>query len=137
MPDLERRTYRSDVRELRHMSSWWRDWAMRAGLKAETADAGELCLNEAVANIILYGDGPEPGNAIEITLERTARSAEMTIVDGSDEFNPLAHRDPTASHSLEAAREGGRGIPLMREYSSHVQYRRQDRRNILTLTFDI
>jgi anti-sigma regulatory factor (Ser/Thr protein kinase) len=117
------------------MSSWWREWATEAGLDVNTSDAGELCLNEAVANIILYDDHPEPGDHIEITLEQSDAAAIMTIVDSSAEFNPLEHRDPSVPDSIEETPEGGRGIPLIRQFSSEAGYRRQDGRNVLTLTF--
>ncbi|HTM27289.1 MAG TPA: hypothetical protein VL225_18950 [Vicinamibacterales bacterium] len=37
--------------------------------------------------------------------------------------------------SLDNARIGGYGIPLLRAFSNGVDYRRDDDRNILTLTF--
>ena len=104
------------------------------GLTGEVLDDAELCLNEVVANILQHGGG-HPMRPIEIALERTVDAVRMTIADHGRPFNPLDHPAQELPASLEAARAGGLGIHLVRTYATHVQYRRDDDRNMLTLVF--
>jgi len=131
---LDRRTFASDTRELRRMSVWWRDWATRAGLPGETVDDGELCLNEAVGNIIQHGAGLGVA-VITITLERVTAGARMTIEDPRPPFNPLDYPEPPVIQSLADARVGGLGIPLIRAFTAEALYERDHDHNVLILTF--
>jgi anti-sigma regulatory factor (Ser/Thr protein kinase) len=72
------------------MSAWWREWATHAGLSSDTCDRGELCLNEAVGNIILHGTiDHEP--AVDVVFERWSDAVRITVIDSGDRFNPLEH----------------------------------------------
>jgi serine/threonine-protein kinase RsbW len=134
--DVEHRTFASDVRELRRISAWWRQWAAWAGLSGDASDEGELCLNEAVGNIVQHSGDHAPTQPIGITLERTARGARMTVTDRGRPFNPLAHTPPDPPLTLDDAPIGGLGIQLIRAHAASIEYRRDNDENVLILTFD-
>jgi anti-sigma regulatory factor (Ser/Thr protein kinase) len=135
MQGAERRTFRKDIGELRRMSTWWREWAARAGLSGETAYGGEVCLNEAVGNIIQHGGDDQTPHAIQVTLEPSTDAVRMTIVDDFRPFDPLQHPASDSPQSLTEAPIGGRGIPLLRTYASELRYRRDQGQNELIMIF--
>jgi anti-sigma regulatory factor (Ser/Thr protein kinase) len=117
------------------MSDWWRAWAGEAGLPRESLDDGELCLNEAVTNIILHGHRTDASVPLAITFEPLDDAVQMTITDHLSPFNPLEHPVHTAPTSLDQARPGGLGIHIMRVHAAGMAYHRSDDQNTLTLVF--
>ena len=136
MREFERRTFTADVSELRRLSAWWNDWAAWARLSDEPSYRGELCLNEAVANVILHGCGDGAAHEITITLERLDGQVRMTLEDNGSAFDPLRHPRPAPLTTLEDAPVGGLGVELLRIYSTEACYRHESGRNVLTLVVD-
>jgi serine/threonine-protein kinase RsbW len=124
-------TYTNDIGELRRMSASWCEWAASIGLPTEIQDRGELCLNEAVANIILHSS---LARAITITLDRETDVVRMTIADDGEPFDPLTHPAADRPRTLDEARPGGLGLHILRTSPNGVAYRRVGDRNELTLT---
>jgi len=118
------------------MSDWWRQWAASAGLSDDASHQGELCLNEAVGNIVQHGRDDTAPRSIGITFERLARGARMTVTDSGRAFNPLAHTPPHPPLTLNDAPIGGLGIGLIRTHAASTEYRRENDQNVLILTFD-
>ena len=132
---LECRRFRADAHALRPMSAWWREWASHAGLNSEACDRGELCLNEAVGNIIQHGTIDDHG-AVEVMLERSPHAVRITVIDSGDRFNPLEHPVVEPPSSLEHAAIGRLGIPLMASSADEISYRRENGQNLLTFRFE-
>ena len=96
-----------------------------------TAQAAKLCLNELVANTILYGyPGGEEGR-IEVTVDYADGALHVTIADDGIPFDPLAAPEAAPMTGLEDARIGGFGIKLFRESSRSARYERSGGRNRL------
>ena len=117
------------------MSAWWRQWASHAGLTSEACDRGELCLNEAVGNIIQHGTIDDE-RAVEVVLERSSDAVRITVIDSGDRFNPLEHPVAALPSSLENATVGRLGIPLMGSSADEISYRRENGQNLLTFRFE-
>jgi len=117
------------------MSAWWREWAAAHGVSADARQRAELCLNEAVANVILHHSRGRAPNTIEVIVEAAADDVEMTVVDDGDPFDPVAHEPGHAASSLDDLPVGGLGIPLMRRFADTIRYRHADGGNRLTFTF--
>ncbi|HEX3703561.1 MAG TPA: ATP-binding protein [Vicinamibacterales bacterium] len=132
MSSLERRSYPSDVGELRAMSAWWRHWAESAGLGDDIGTRAELCLNEAISNIIRHGGAGAP---ITITLALEPLAVQITIVDEGPPFDPVTHPAADPPRTLEQARPGGLGVRIMRTSADDLDYFRLGALNTLTLTF--
>ena len=113
------------------MSTWWCRWAASVGLRAEVRDRGELCLNEAAANIIRHGGG---SSTMAILFESDADAVRMTIADDGEPFDPVTHRVAELPLALEDALPGGLGVRIVRASADRVTYRRVDGWNALTLT---
>ena len=120
MSNLEanRLELRSDLAELKRLAGWIKAQAQQE-LSADTSFAIQLCLEEAVANIIMHGGGAKVAS----------------IEDSGREFDPTQFPPPSVAKSLEEAKVGDLGIHLMHSFASDMHYERRDGRNRLTLRF--
>ena len=107
--------------------------ALREALLATNVDAAlkrTACLacEEAFANIVSYS------NATRIWAEVSEGPGclRMTLADDGIPFDPLA-ADPIDKDFAELD-SGGMGINLVRQLASALEYRREDDRNVLTIT---
>ena len=94
MSNLEanRLELRSDLAELKRLAGWIKAQAQQE-LSADTSFAIQLCLEEAVANIIMHGGGAKDDRLrIAIELERNAGTLVASIEDTGWEFDrPNSH----------------------------------------------
>jgi anti-sigma regulatory factor (Ser/Thr protein kinase) len=136
MSNLEanRLELRSDLAELKRLAGWIKAQAQQE-LSADTSFAIQLCLEEAVANIIMHGGAKADRLKIAIELERNAGTLVASIEDSGREFDPTQFPPPSVAKSLEEAKVGDLGIHLMRSFASDMHYERRDGRNRLTLRF--
>ena len=136
MSNLEanRLELRSDLAELKRLAGWIKAQAQQE-LSADTSFAIQLCLEEAVANIIMHGGAKADRLKIAIELERNAGTLVASIEDSGREFDPTQFPSPSVAKSLEEAKVGDLGIHLMHSFASDMHYERRDGRNRLTLRF--
>jgi anti-sigma regulatory factor (Ser/Thr protein kinase) len=126
--------------ELGRVSVWAAELSARLAVTATTAYALQLCLEEAISNIVRHGF---PGRAdldqqtIELTLQRSGAWITLTIRDGGLPFDPTTAPPPVRPRTLDEVTLGGRGIHLMRQFSQGMTYDRVGKRNCLTLSFDL
>jgi anti-sigma regulatory factor (Ser/Thr protein kinase) len=120
--------------ELRPLSEWAVRVARELGGSEHTCQELDLCLNEAVSNVIRHGYLDEASHQIGVELSREPDALVMRIEDDARPFDPLAVPLP-APTSLEKARPAGRGITLMRTGADSASYERRDAHNVLTLRF--
>jgi serine/threonine-protein kinase RsbW len=124
-----------DLSGLRRLAGWIEARAQH-GLSADTWFAVQLCLEEAVANIIMHGGGAKDDRLqIAVALERNGGTLVARIEDSGREFDPTQFPPPSVAKSLEEAKVGDLGIHLMRSFASDMHYERRDGRNRLTLRF--
>jgi serine/threonine-protein kinase RsbW len=123
-----------ELAELDRLAAWIQDIEKRVGLVPDVAFAVELCLEEAVANIIMYGDADSTGT-ISVTVEQTSPGLMARIEDDGRQFDPTTVRIPVPVYSLENAEPGDLGVHLIRTFASGMRYERNSGVNTLTLTF--
>jgi anti-sigma regulatory factor (Ser/Thr protein kinase) len=136
MSNLEanRLELRGDLSGLRRLAKWIEAGAQHE-LSADTSFAVQLCLEEAVANIIMHSGVKDDRVEIAIELERNGGTLVARIEDSGREFDPTQFPPPSVAKSLEEAKVGDLGIHLMRSFASDMHYERRDGRNRLTLRF--
>jgi phosphoserine phosphatase RsbU/P len=132
---VETRRFANDVAELRRLSAWVRAYAGEAGLDQDLTDRVDLCLDEALINIIRHGYEDGRRDSIAVSLELVHDRLHAVVADAGREFDPLQHPTPVAPTTLDEAPVGGFGIHLMRSFADALEYRREGERNILTLHF--
>ena len=126
---------RSDVAELARLAGWIESWAQRGALSPDVSFAIALCLEEAVANVIMYGGAGDERLQIKVEVERDAGISTVRIEDNGRQFDPTQVPSPPVAASLEEATIGNVGVHLMRSFASGMHYERRNGRNRLTLRF--
>jgi serine/threonine-protein kinase RsbW len=123
-----------DLAELERLAVWIDGWAMR-DLSASLSFAVQVCLEEAVANIIMYSTTKDDRLEIVVEVEREDQSVVARIEDNGSAFDPTQVPRPPVPASLAEANIGNVGIHLMRSFASGMHYERRDSRNRLTMRF--
>ena len=133
----------SRLADLAQVAPWVESLAAEHGFSAELSFAVDLCLEEAVSNVIRHGyDGqPDRPIAIHCSLRRPADGAGelvFSIEDRAPHFNSLeAIQDEAAAPTLEELVPGGQGIRLLRKFAGSLQYEPLPNGNRLTIGFSI
>jgi anti-sigma regulatory factor (Ser/Thr protein kinase) len=124
----------NDLAELKRLAAWIEVWA-RQGVSSDVSFAVQLCLEEAVANVIMYGGVSDSRLKIVIEIERNGTTLVARVVDNGRQFDPTQAPPPSMPTSLVKAKIGDLGIHLMRSFASGMHYERRDGCNRLTLRF--
>src|SRR5215467_10160327 len=95
----------STLDEVRRGQAWVEARAVQHGLGEEARFAIRLCMEEALANVILHGYRSEPGHPIVIWSSTSAGSLFFSIEDKAPPFAPEEPNPPgdTNPASLETA----------------------------------
>ena len=104
------------------------------GLTEKIAFEVNLAVEELVTNTISYGYDDDGEHLIELVLRLEGRVLAIEIADDGRAFDPLQAPAPDIGASLRDRAMGGLGIYLVRKTMDTVAYRRQDGRNVVTLT---
>jgi len=124
----------SQLRELARVNAWVQDWAQRQHLPAAVARNLDLCSTEVVTNIITHG-APDTALNIHLRLGWQGEAVALEVEDEGAEFDPRQIAAPPRATSLQDARIGGWGIPIVRHFSDGLRYHHEGGRNHLTLLF--
>lgn len=124
----------ADLAEVARLNGWLAGIAAAAGVPKGTAEAAKLCLNELVANVILYGYPDGRAGQIEVSVAPEAGALRVTIEDDGIAFDPLAAPVSAPLDGLADDRIGGFGIKLFRETARSAAYERSEGRNRLSFT---
>jgi serine/threonine-protein kinase RsbW len=133
-PNARRLLLHRDLAELQRLAVWIEGWAMR-DLSAGLSFAVQVCLEEAVANIIMYSATTDDCLEIVVEVEREDQTLVARIEDNGSAFDPTQVPRPPRPASLAEAKVGNLGIHLMRSFASGMHYERRDSRNRLTVRF--
>ena len=123
------------MRGLADLGRWVDRVTAALGLPQAQEYALRLCLEEAVANVVMHGT-PVPGvaaDAVAVQVRGAQNALHVTVEDDCAAFNPLAQPAPDARQSLEEP-PGGWGIQLMRQFARGLAYERVGPTNRLALT---
>lgn len=101
----------------------------RAGLSGRDLFGVRLALDEAVTNAIKHGNRESPSKSVRIDFRVNPTAIRIEIEDQGEGFRPEQVPDPTTAENLE--RPNGRGLMLMREFMSRIQYSEKGNRVIL------
>jgi serine/threonine-protein kinase RsbW len=133
-PNARRLLLHRDLAELERLAVWIEGWAMR-DLSASLSFAVQVCLEETVANIIMYNTTKDDRLEIVVEVEREDQTLVARIEDNGSAFDPTQFQRPPVPASLAEAKVGNLGIHLIRSFASGMHYERRDSRNRLTMRF--
>jgi serine/threonine-protein kinase RsbW len=104
----------------------------QAGFCERDRFAVRLALEEAIINAIKHGNGEDPAKSVRVSYSISPGEITTEIEDQGPGFNPNGVPNPLAPENLE--RPGGRGVFLMRQYMTFVQYNERGNGVLLTKT---
>jgi anti-sigma regulatory factor (Ser/Thr protein kinase) len=131
------RRFAGEIADLHRVSEWMQDAARQAGLNDDAAYRADLCVHEAVANVIRHAYAPGNAGAFEVSMIAGdgGEGLEVTLADEGRSFDPLQHPAPPEPAGIENLPVGGLGIHLMRSFADGLEYRRAGARNLLVMRF--
>jgi anti-sigma regulatory factor (Ser/Thr protein kinase) len=130
-------TLRNDRAEVARLAIWIDGLVAPLGLSSHTTHALQLCLEEAITNIVSYAFEPETSHDVRVALWRDDAALHAEVTDDGRPFDPLSHALPGPPQDLQSATIGGLGIKLMRSYAERIDYQRSGLTNRLSLTFAV
>lgn len=126
----------ADIRNLHTALAFIRDEAEKSKMSSSLIDKLILATEEVLVNVIEHGS-PVPGSDIVVRFESDPGVGEIKIVvrDKGIPFNPIEKLKETAPPSFDGTEDriGGYGIFLYTNLLDHVEYKREDDQNVLTL----
>jgi anti-sigma regulatory factor (Ser/Thr protein kinase) len=125
-----------DMSGLARLGGWVDKVVTTLALAAKAEYALRLCVEEAVANVVIHGvpSGGADAGTVTLRLHADAEALCIAIEDHCAAFDPLQAAPPERPSNLAEAREGGLGIHLMRQYAHSIDYARVAGTNRLTVT---
>lgn len=122
----------ANLENLGDFVAYTRNAAQVANLSDDSAQQIELVTEEAIVNIINYAY-PNTVGMVHLSCTTEPEFFVMQISDSGIPFNPLKSATPDINADINTRPIGGLGIFLMKQYMDDLQYRYENRRNILVL----
>lgn len=119
--------------ELRRAAAWLQAEAELRGLAAADTTRLDICLHEALANIIDHG-GLAVDATVKLLLEVQAAGATLTLADYGRPFDPTTAEVRLRPTTLEETLPGGLGVVMLRSHSDALHYERRDGCNRLQVS---
>ena len=95
----------------------------------------KLALEEVVMNVISYAYEDSGQHEFEVRLKSDDEGVVIDVIDDGKPFDPLHEAaEPDVDATLEERHIGGLGVFFVKTLMDHVEYRREENRNQLTLT---
>jgi len=128
----------SQLTELTRAQAWVEELSDFYGLGDETRFAVQLCMEEALANVVLHGYRSESGHPILIRSWALDGTLYFAVEDKAQPFVPgSVPTNGVVSANLESIAPGGNGIRLMHRFAGSLAYEALADGNRLTLGFAV
>ena len=124
----------NDLSEIARAAERIEEFCEALALAPQVTYAVNLAIDEILTNTINYGYDDDEAHRIELTLRLEDGKLIVVMVDDGREFDSSLEREPELEASLEERALGGLGLFLVHQMMDDIVYRRQDGRNIVTLT---
>lgn len=135
--NADRLDLRSRLSDLHKLPWWIERLASLYPIPAPTQFAMNLCLEEAISNIIRHGYFGQPDHFISVRFTSPRNDYFVLIVeDGAPPFNPVTSPELPALSSLDDGPIGGQGIRLLRRFADALEYQATSNGNRLSIGFD-
>ena len=128
-------TLKNDPSEIGRLVDLLEAFGPQSGLTEDATFKLTLALDEIVANVVRHGFDDDREHRIEVKVTVDDRTVTASVEDDGLEFDPREAPVPDLDLPIEMRKPGGLGMHLVKATMDSVEYRRQDGRNILTVTF--
>ena len=123
--------------ELDQLALWLESFASANELPAQAVFRLDLVLTEAITNLMDYAHGPGAEELIHLTGSVQGDHIDIELIDAGPAFDPTTYKPAALPKTLEEATPGGLGIHLIKQYTSHLEYRHENELNVLNLQLPI
>ncbi|HLZ83619.1 MAG TPA: ATP-binding protein [Caulobacteraceae bacterium] len=131
---MRRRPVADDLSDIRGATAWVVQQVAGADILEDVRFNIEVCVEEALANLIEHGRAATDAKDIAIAVDADPDGATILVTDRCLPFDGAAA--PTLDRPTRGdMRPGGQGLRLMRAFASELTYRTIDGRNELTMRF--
>ena len=128
---------RVDSRETRRASTWLGEAGSARGIPADPLLRLDLCVTEALANVIAHGGVDTSASPIRLRLDvrctASGGAASVTVSDAGTAFDPLEAPPKAPTRTLAEAEMGGYGLLLMGRFADALDYSYSEGQNHLTI----
>jgi len=135
------------IEELHKITHFIEQLGKQNNLPSELTMNLSLAIEEAVANIILYGFEEKKTSSTLSSQNKNAKSGEIeisfniennmlvfTIIDEGKKFDITLMENPDTALLAEERPVGGLGIFIIKQIMNEIEYRRENGKNILTMS---
>lgn len=93
-----------------------------------------IAIDELFSNIAKFAYAPGTGNAtVRVEVDDDPLAVIITFIDSGIPYNPLEHKDPDVTLSLDKREVGGLGIFMVKKSMDQLEYKYENGQNILTI----
>lgn len=136
-PERDRLAIRAANEDVRTASEWLERTCAERDVPPDQTFRLDLCLNEALANIISHG-GPSAlaapiGLALAVAEDAGGAHARLSLSDSGQAFDPVHQITAPRAPTLADAEPGGLGLTMIRGYCDQLSHERRDGTNHLTI----
>lgn len=125
--------FKNDLSELENLCQTLERFGRSLGLQPKGLFEIQLAAEEHFANIVLHGYADKHVHWITMRLSCEEEMAIVCLEDDGIPFNPLKLAAPDTVCCVEERPLGGLGVHLVKRCVDKMDYRREGRKNILTL----
>ena len=127
-------TLNNDIQQIARLAEFTGSIAEDTHMDNALAMSINLALEEAITNVIMYAYPQGKGGQVQIDAVIREGSLDFIISDTGIPFDPTAAPEADTSLGVEDRPIGGLGIFLVRKIMDKVSYRRENGKNILSMT---
>lgn len=127
-------TLHNDIRETPKIADFMDDIVGETGIDMGLATSLNLALEEAAVNVMNYAYPKHQVGNISIEAYAEESHIQFIITDNGIPFDPTQQSEPDITAGIEDRNIGGLGIFLVTHLMDKMEYKREDEKNILTLT---
>lgn len=128
---------RVDSSEAQRASTWLGEAGSARGIPADPLLRLDLCVTEALANVIAHGGAGASVSPIRLRLDvrcsASGGAASVTVSDAGTAFDPLEAPPMARTRTLAEAEMGGHGLLLMARFADALDYSYSEGQNHLTI----
>ncbi len=133
-PDAQSRSFGTSLNEVGAIDDWIEGVGRQWGESERTMFRVRLCIAELAANVLEHGIPQAGDDRIAVTLRRAEGGIDVEFADTRTPFDPTGASLAARSETLGSAAPGGRGLMLIKAYTTEFRYRRDGDYNRMTLS---
>ncbi|MFO7446015.1 MAG: ATP-binding protein [Ignavibacteriaceae bacterium] len=96
-----------------------------------------LVVDEVFSNIVRYAFTNNTEHKILFSAYKNGNDLTLEFIDEGKPFNPLKQKAPDITGDIEKRKAGGLGIHLVKKFSKSIIYKRENEKNIFSVTFNL